>query len=113
MRSASVIKMELDKTIRVKRLVNEYAGFDTQHLENCILRIGKKLGGQNVKQALESLKNGDLSNVADITLNYYDKSYGFGLNSREENSVYPVKLESDNPEKNAEILIKFSRKNII
>ena len=113
MRSASVIKMELDKTIRVKRLVNEYAGFDTQHLENCILRIGKKLGGQNVKQALESLKNGDLSNVADITLNYYDKSYGFGLNSREENSVYPVKLESDNPEKNAEILIKFSRMNII
>ena len=113
MRTAHTIKMELDKTIRVKRLVNEYAGFDAQHLENCILRIGKKLGGQNVKQALESLKNGQLDAVADITLNYYDKSYGFGLNSRVKNSVYPVKLDADDPEKNAEILIEFARKNII
>jgi tRNA 2-selenouridine synthase len=113
MRSAPVIKMELDKTIRVKRLVNEYAGFDTQHLENCILRIGKKLGGQNVKQALESLKNDDLNNVADITLHYYDKSYNFGLEQRNNYSVYPIKLENDDPEKNAEILIEFAKKNII
>ncbi len=113
MRAAPTIKMELDKTIRVKRLVNEYAGFDAQGLENCILRIGKKLGGQNVKQALESLKNGDLSTVANITLRYYDKSYSFGLNSRVENSVYPIKLDADNPEKNAEILIEFVKQNIL
>ena len=112
MRTAPTIKMELDKTIRIKRLVNEYAGFDAQYLENCILRIGKKLGGQNVKQAIESIKKGRLDDVADITLRYYDKSYNFGLEQRKNNTVYPVKFEDDNPEKNAEILIEFARKNI-
>ena len=112
MRKSPVLKMELPKEERINRLINEYAGFDAKYLEECILKIGKRLGGQNVKQALESLENGDLSTVADLTLVYYDKSYGHGLNSRNENSVFPVKLDSDNPEKNADILVEFVRKNI-
>ncbi|HAF30479.1 MAG TPA: tRNA 2-selenouridine(34) synthase MnmH [Bacteroidales bacterium] len=112
MRESPVVKMELNKEDRIKRLVNEYAGFDAKFLETCILKIGKKLGGQNVKAALESLENGDLSHVADITLAYYDKSYSFGINSRSENSIYPVYLDSDDPEKNAEILIEFAQKTI-
>jgi len=111
MRQAPVLKIEIDKSFRIKRLMKEYAGFDT-HLENCVLKIGKKLGGQNVKQAIESLKKGQLDDVADITLTYYDKSYGHGLNTRNENSVYPVKLDSDNPEKNAEILVEFAKENL-
>lgn len=112
MRSTSVIKMELPKSERIKRLVNEYAGFDAKFLEECILRIGKRLGGQNVKAALESLQNGQLDAVADITLVYYDKSYSFGLDQRTNNTVYPVALEADDPEKNAEILIEFAEENI-
>lgn len=112
MRKAPVLKMELPKKERIKRLINEYAGFDVKYLEECVLKIGKRLGGQNVKQALESLENGDLSNVAELTLAYYDKSYGHGLNTRDENSIFPVPLESDEPEKNAEILIEFAKKYI-
>ena len=112
MRKAPVLKMELPKQERIKRLINEYAGFDTKYLEECVLKIGKRLGGQNVKQALESLEKGDLSTVADLTLVYYDKSYGHGLNTRDENSIFPVPLESDEPQKNAEILIEFAKKNL-
>ena len=108
MRKAPVIKMEIDKNIRIKRLMNEYANFDNIMLEKCILKIGKKLGGQNVKQALQSLKNGNLEDVADITLTYYDKSYNFGLEKRETQSVFPIQLESDNPEKNSSTLISFA-----
>lgn len=111
MRKATVLKIEIPKSERIKRLVKEYAGFDTQHLENCILRIGKRLGGQHVKAALESLKNGKLDVVADITLTYYDKSYNFGIEQRK-NKVFPVALESDNPEKNAETLIGFAKKSL-
>lgn len=112
MRTTSVIKMELPKSERIKRLVNEYAGFDAKFLEDCILRIGKRLGGQNVKAALESLQNGQLATVADITLAYYDKSYSFGLNQRTNNTIYPVALEADDPEKNAEILIEFAKEKL-
>ena len=61
------------------------------------------------KKALESLENGNLTDVADITLTYYDKSYNFGLEKRKNNTVYPIKLEADDPEKNAEILIEFAK----
>lgn len=112
MRKALVIKMELDKSFRIQRLMTEYASFDNNKLEECILKIGRKLGGQNVNKALESLENDNLSDVADITLSYYDKSYNFGLDKREKKTVYPVNLKTDNPKKNAEILIDFARKNI-
>ncbi|MCB2197425.1 MAG: tRNA 2-selenouridine(34) synthase MnmH [Bacteroidetes bacterium] len=112
MRNATVIKVDLDKNVRIERLLSEYANFDEQHLENCILRIGKRLGGQNVKSAIESLKNGDLRNVADITLAYYDKSYSFGLNQRDKDSVHSIQFDSDDPEKNAKKLIEFAKEHI-
>ena len=112
MRKSPVIKMEIDKQIRINRLVNEYANFDKKELENCIVKIGKRLGGQNVKQALESLKNGNLYNVADLTLKYYDKSYLFGLEKRAKNSIYSVYLESDDPKKNATMLINYTEKKL-
>ena len=56
MRQSPVLKIEIDKEIRIKRLVKEYASFDQNHLENCILKIGRRLGGQNVKKALKSSK---------------------------------------------------------
>ncbi|MFO7827067.1 MAG: tRNA 2-selenouridine(34) synthase MnmH [Bacteroidales bacterium] len=112
MRKAPVVKIEFDKQIRIERLVKEYAVFDPEYLENCIFKISKRLGGQNAKEALESLKNGNLESVADIALTYYDKTYHFGLVKREKNTVYPLNLKTDHPKKNADILIEFVRKNI-
>ena len=112
MRGSMVIKMELEKELRIKRLVDEYAGFNLDQLENCVLKISKRLGGQHVKSALECLKNGQLDKVADITLNYYDKSYKHGVESREKEKVFSIHLDKDNPEINAEILIEFAKKTI-
>ena len=75
-------------------------------------KIGRRLGGQHVKAALESLKKGQLDVVADITLSYYDKSYHFGLNQRKNNKVYHVVLHSDEPAKSAEILMEFAKRNL-
>ena len=112
MRSAPVIKMELNKKERINRLIKEYAVFDTKYLEECILKIKKRLGGQNVKQSIESLHNGDLRSVAEVTLAYYDKSYGYGIEQRENNTIFPIALEKDEPERNAEILIDFAKINL-
>lgn len=112
MRKAPVVKIELDKQVRIDRLVKEYALFETKHLENCILKISQRLGGQNAKQAIESLKNGEFSEVAEITLRYYDKTYEFGLEKRKHQKIYPIRLGKDAIEKNTEILIEFARKNI-
>ncbi|MCG8411017.1 MAG: tRNA 2-selenouridine(34) synthase MnmH [Bacteroidales bacterium] len=107
MREASVLKIEIPKNIRIKRLVKEYACFEKPFLKECIQRIGKRLGGQNVKLAVELLEKGKLDEVANITLSYYDKSYNFGLDKRKNNTIHSIPLDTDNPEKNAKILIDF------
>ncbi len=106
MRRAPVVRMELPKVFRIKRLIKEYAGFDKEMLEHAIIRIKKRLGGQHVKRALDALNTDDFATVADITLDYYDKAYLDGLhNKRWSDIIRDVIVEDDNPEKTAKILI--------
>ncbi len=100
-RSAPVIKVELDKSIRIKRLVREYACFNKQLLKDSIRKISRRLGGQNAQKAIESLDNDDFATAVDITLRYYDKAYQVGLNKRDHAAIYPVFLHHDDPVRNA------------
>lgn len=107
MKDANVIKIELDKKVRINRLVKEYADADVEVLKDSVNRISKRLGGLNTKNCIDSLDNNDFSTVADISLIYYDKAYNFGLEKREDNKIYSIKLEQDIPEKNARKIIDF------
>ncbi len=106
-RSTTVIDMDIPKSERVKRLVKEYACFDKALLQQLIEKIQKRLGGQNVKDAFQALENDDYATVADITLNYYDKAYRFGLEKREEGTVFQLKCAADNPEENAKAVLAY------
>jgi len=83
LRSSPLVRIEADKSIRIKHLVEDYGRADRQALAEAIDKITKKLGGQHAKAAKESLLAGDLANTADILLTYYDKAYQNGLKSRE------------------------------
>lgn len=108
MRSCKVVEIEIDKNIRIQRLVKEYASFDIDDLKNIVLRIGKRLGGQNVKLALEALDNKNFAMVADITLSYYDKAYNYSLQINHKH-VYELKLHEDNPIVNSKKIIEFAK----
>ncbi|TDB66074.1 tRNA 2-selenouridine(34) synthase MnmH [Arundinibacter roseus] len=82
MQQAPVVMIQSDKQQRIERLVREYACYDKALLVEATRRIGKRLGGQHVKAALEALDQNDFATVADITLNYYDKAYLHGLEDR-------------------------------
>lgn len=75
MRNARRVRLDIPRTVRVERLVKDYGKFDKEGLSNCILKIEKKLGGLVAKECLQALQNDDLKTVADLTLQYYDKSY--------------------------------------
>jgi tRNA 2-selenouridine synthase len=107
MRQSDVIKMHIPKPERINRLVNEYACFNPEVLAHMISKIEKRLGGLNVKLAFECLNKGDYATVADITLNYYDKAYRFGLQKREGQTIHHLHLEKDNPAENAQKVIEF------
>jgi len=97
MRKAEVIKVEVPKTVREQRLVREYVDGDIEQLFSALSRISKKLGGLKTKEAEKALNDGDFRKVADITLEYYDKAYGYGLNKRDDSKITPVAVDEDNP----------------
>jgi tRNA 2-selenouridine synthase len=90
------ILIEMDKELRIKRLVDDYGKFSSQELKECILKISKRLGGQNTQAAIDFLENGKLEEAAEISLRYYDKTYNFGLLRKVKNET--IKIHLDNPE---------------
>lgn len=105
MREAKVVRINIPKSERVKRLVKEYAPLDKNELKSAINRIYEKLGGLAAKQAINALDNGDYETTADITLTYYDKAYLKGLQKRNPDAIKEVNFEHDNPAKTAATLI--------
>jgi tRNA 2-selenouridine synthase len=83
MSSAPVYCMEVEKSIRVERLVKEYGPADKGLFLEAMQNIVKKLGGQNFKEAKEKLFADDMTAVIDILLYYYDKAYRTGLTNKQ------------------------------
>jgi tRNA 2-selenouridine synthase len=87
--------------------VKEYATFDHQLISEATERIKKRLGGQNVKLALEALEKNDYQTVASILLIYYDKAYLKGLDHRDQSQVHRIRTDKDDPDANAELVLGF------
>jgi tRNA 2-selenouridine synthase len=107
MRTANVIKLELDKKKRVERLMKEYTGFDTKPLIDSIINISRRLGGLDTRKAIEAVEKGDFRTAIDIVLSYYDKTYTYGLGKRKDQTVISLELDEDNQKLNAEKVIGF------
>jgi len=110
MRDAPMIQIELPLSERLDFLVQEYGKFPIQDLADSILKIGKRLGGQNVKACMECLESGDLHKVAEITLNYYDQSYAYGQSSRDKARISIVHFDTLEPEMIARTIAEFKTK---
>jgi len=110
MRDAPLINIKLPLSERINFLVQEYGKFPIQDLADSILKIGKRLGGQNVKACMEWLESGNLHKVAEITLNYYDQSYAYGQSSRDKERISIVHFDTLEPEMIARTIAGFNEK---
>ncbi len=110
MRTANVIKLEVEINDRIKNLISEYGQLDKNKLARAIDAIQKKMGGLNHKQAIESLHNNDLAKVCELTLDYYDKNYALGLSKREANTIQTLVVSSETNEQIAQNLIALKNK---
>ena len=106
-RSSTVIKIEVPKENRINRLIKDYANFNKKNLINSINNISRRLGGLNSKLAIDAIKQNDFYKATDIILDYYDKTYTYGLSKREGQTVIPLKLDENNAIINAEKVIEF------
>lgn len=81
-RAAPVIQIEVEKNVRLNRLVNEYSPAPKDLFLLAMERIIKKLGGQNFNLAKNHLLNDDWHSTIDILLTYYDKAYSASLEKK-------------------------------
>lgn len=95
MRKANLIKIEIEKRIRIERLLVDYGKFKTEKIIAGIKRVEKRLGYDKAKQAVEDVENGDLKSAISSCLTYYDKAYSYGLSKREESKIHKLKINSD------------------
>jgi tRNA 2-selenouridine synthase len=105
MREAKVVFADVPKAERIKRLVQMYTDCDIKLLEEATRRIEKRLGGLEFKNAMQALTDRDFATVADLTLNYYDKAYLYGISKRSPEKVLTIDLLADNPTENAEKIL--------
>jgi tRNA 2-selenouridine synthase len=106
MRNAKVAFIDLSLKARIDYLVTEYGKFTKEELITATQRITKRLGGQNVKRAVEAIQEGDLATACEISLVYYDKSYGFGLDQRDPKNIIKFPFEKLEVEEIANVIRK-------
>lgn len=110
-RAQNVYFIDIPKEKRAEHLSVEYSTFGNHLIIDAIHVISKKLGGQNVKLAIELLEQNNYYEVALLVLKYYDKAYLRGVDSRNQEKVCRIQLSDLNHHKNAEIIIKIAKQH--
>ena len=85
--SAPLFFLDVPFEERLDWIVQGYGKYATEQLINAIVRIKKRLGGQDTKNAINALVENDHSTCFAILLKYYDKYYSKGLVERQKAGV--------------------------
>jgi tRNA 2-selenouridine synthase len=97
LRASPVLFLDIEAMHRLPHLVDVYAHYPPEELAHAIDKIKKRLGGDNFKNAHEALEAKNFSEVAAITLHYYDKAYVHGLEIRDKTKISRLVLETLDP----------------
>ena len=92
MRKSPVYFLDIPFEERLEYITEEYGKFEKEKLVNAIIRIQKRLGGLETKNAINHLIENDHKACFRILLTYYDKWYGKALYNRENISALLNKM---------------------
>ena len=83
MRKSALYFLDIPFEERLKHIVNFYGSFNKNELAESIMKIQKRLGGLETKNALSYLLENKIADCFSILLRYYDKLYKNSLYNRE------------------------------
>lgn len=109
MRQSPIYFLDIPFEERLKHIVQEYGGLDTEKVIDAITRISEKLGHLNAKTAVLLLKEGKIIESFEILLKYYDKFYFRSLHNREgiNSLLRTVECKSVTPENTSPLVLHF------
>lgn len=100
MQGMPVVIIMMDVRTRMPRLMEEYSVYPPGELKDSIMRISKRLGGDNTRDAIMAVDNGDIAKAVEITLHYYDRAYMYGLQKKDSKKIIFVETDTDDIEIN-------------
>lgn len=109
MQQAPTIVLEAPKHLRIIKLAEEYCKTDPALLEAAISKIKKRLGGLETKRALDAIASGDMEQMVDIALSYYDKAYTYELDKKQR--TINLKLERLDSVENAQQVLQLAKQH--
>jgi tRNA 2-selenouridine synthase len=101
MQDTPAIILIMDVRTRLPRLLEEYTVYPPESLKSSIMKISKRLGGDNTRDALNAVDEGDFAKAVEITLYYYDKAYMFGLKKKNSQNIIMINTDTDDIKSNA------------
>ncbi len=110
MRQAPAVRIDVPREQRVKRLCVDYGSEAPEKLAAAVTNISKRLGGEQSRAILQAITNGDISYAAHAILDYYDKTYLFGLSQRDQQRLIVLDPTPDQPGQIARALIELGSK---
>ena len=102
MKKSTIIKLNIPFEARVTKLVDDYTTVDINALKSCVGRISQQLGTLNTKLCLQHLDEGNLADVARLSLLYYDKAYNYNYDKNTNQTIIPVEADTTDAETNAQ-----------
>lgn len=114
MRDKPLYFLDIPFEERLKYIIEGYGSFEKEKLINTIIRIRKRLGGLETKNAVNFLIEDNIRECFSILLSYYDKFYLKSLHNREHFSAVfnKVELSTVDAKQNATYLMKQAEKKI-
>ena len=112
MRTGPVLFLNIPFEERLKHIVDGYGKHKKEELINTIVRIKKRLGGLETKNAINFLLEDNVEACFSILLHYYDKLYMKSTNDREapEQLITNIDANKIDALANAKKLIDYARR---
>lgn len=104
MQVATLYALDIPFDERLRFIVEGYGKFDKERLVNAIIRIQKRLGGLDTKNAINFLLENDILSCFRILLSYYDKQYLQAM-EKSDRAIQHIRISTIHPEKNAQLLL--------
>lgn len=92
MRQHPLLFVDIPFEERLAFLVQEYGKHERERLVNATIRIKKRLGGLETKEAINALIEDRVGDCFRILLTYYDKWYMKGMHNREQLEALLVRI---------------------
>lgn len=110
MKLATTYDIQVPLEERIAHIINEYGAFDTELLTACTRKLERKLGNLRMQQALDFLLHKELNAWVFMLLEYYDTTYLYNKEQRDQATVIDVQTNKNSFKEIAGMLLQLQQK---